>query len=237
MTVPDTTAAVPEPEQLGHAAALKYLEGWPAVPRRVVDLVRKTLACARRSPDGSHAHPLFMMVDGRRMRPREEEAWTEAWAALYEAHGPDVDAVEIQQAAAWNHAVTQLPEPVNHDVRHAIQRQSADASRWARAQYRREAYGQSGAEDQIDQATYWNPDNEITQWRLDNVEHGGRFLYAWGRAWPIRWVPDKAVGETWWVIAGSDLLTALERAAAGENPDIVIAELYANARRDTGEPS
>lgn len=33
----------------------------------------------------------------------------------------------------------------------------------------------------------------------------------------------------WWVIAGDVLLDGLRRVAAGEDPDLVYAELYANA--------
>lgn len=33
----------------------------------------------------------------------------------------------------------------------------------------------------------------------------------------------------WWVIAGTELLDALRRAHNGEAPDLVYAELYANA--------
>lgn len=32
----------------------------------------------------------------------------------------------------------------------------------------------------------------------------------------------------WWVISGSALMHALERAAAGENPSLLYTELYAN---------
>jgi hypothetical protein len=33
----------------------------------------------------------------------------------------------------------------------------------------------------------------------------------------------------WWVIAGHVLLDGLRRAAAGEDPDLIYAELYANS--------
>jgi hypothetical protein len=33
----------------------------------------------------------------------------------------------------------------------------------------------------------------------------------------------------WWAISGDDLLAALKRAHAGDNPDILYAELYANS--------
>lgn len=36
----------------------------------------------------------------------------------------------------------------------------------------------------------------------------------------------------WWTIAGSELLAALRRAHAGEPPDLVYAELYANSEVD-----
>ena len=38
----------------------------------------------------------------------------------------------------------------------------------------------------------------------------------------------------WHVMSGELLLTALRKVALGENPDIVFAELYANADKDTG---
>ena len=34
----------------------------------------------------------------------------------------------------------------------------------------------------------------------------------------------------WWAISGEDLLDMLRRAANGENPDLIYAEAYANAR-------
>jgi hypothetical protein len=44
--------------------------------------------------------------------------------------------------------------------------------------------------------------------------------------------PDPATDSReplgWWCIAGSVLLDALRRASAGEDPDLVYAELYAN---------
>lgn len=33
----------------------------------------------------------------------------------------------------------------------------------------------------------------------------------------------------WWAISGTDLLDALRRVSAGEDPDVVYAELYANS--------
>ena len=33
----------------------------------------------------------------------------------------------------------------------------------------------------------------------------------------------------WWVICGEELLNALRRANAGEDPDLLYTELYANA--------
>lgn len=33
----------------------------------------------------------------------------------------------------------------------------------------------------------------------------------------------------WWTIAGEELLDMLRRAAAGEDPDLVYAEAYANS--------
>ncbi len=39
----------------------------------------------------------------------------------------------------------------------------------------------------------------------------------------------------WWVIAGEELLAALHRVSAGENPDLAYAELYANSNVDRSE--
>lgn len=36
----------------------------------------------------------------------------------------------------------------------------------------------------------------------------------------------------WWVISGESLLEALRRCAAGEEPDLVYAELYANSETE-----
>lgn len=33
----------------------------------------------------------------------------------------------------------------------------------------------------------------------------------------------------WWAISGEDFLAALKRAHAGENPELIYAELYANS--------
>ena len=38
----------------------------------------------------------------------------------------------------------------------------------------------------------------------------------------------------WWAISGDVLLGSLRRVAAGEDPDLVYAELYANTERDDG---
>ncbi len=38
--------------------------------------------------------------------------------------------------------------------------------------------------------------------------------------------------DEWWVIAAAQLQDALRRAAAGEDPDLLYAELYANTRSD-----
>lgn len=40
----------------------------------------------------------------------------------------------------------------------------------------------------------------------------------------------------WWAISGDAILTALRRAHAGEDPDIVYAELYANSVQETVDP-
>jgi len=34
----------------------------------------------------------------------------------------------------------------------------------------------------------------------------------------------------WWCISGEELLAALKRVQAGEDPDLVYAELYANSK-------
>ena len=36
----------------------------------------------------------------------------------------------------------------------------------------------------------------------------------------------------WWIIHGENLLTALNMVAQGDDPDLVYAELYANAEID-----
>jgi hypothetical protein len=36
----------------------------------------------------------------------------------------------------------------------------------------------------------------------------------------------------WWIIHGENLLTALHMVAQGDDPDLVYAELYANAEID-----
>lgn len=45
--------------------------------------------------------------------------------------------------------------------------------------------------------------------------------------WPVETESPPALG--WHVIAGDHLLETLHRVAAGEDPDIVYAELWANA--------
>jgi len=42
-------------------------------------------------------------------------------------------------------------------------------------------------------------------------------------------------GLGWWAIEGSVLLDALRRVEAGESPDIVYAELHANAEHMRGD--
>lgn len=39
----------------------------------------------------------------------------------------------------------------------------------------------------------------------------------------------------WWGIAGSELLDLLRRAHAGENPDLLYAEAYANSEHERVE--
>ena len=36
----------------------------------------------------------------------------------------------------------------------------------------------------------------------------------------------------WWAISGEALIDALRRVAAGEDPDLIYAELYANSRQE-----
>ncbi len=36
----------------------------------------------------------------------------------------------------------------------------------------------------------------------------------------------------WWTISGRELLDMLRRVAAGENPDLVYAEAYANSEHE-----
>lgn len=43
------------------------------------------------------------------------------------------------------------------------------------------------------------------------------------------------VTPSWWVIHGEELLAALRRVAAGEDPDMVYAELYANTTQRAGD--
>lgn len=48
--------------------------------------------------------------------------------------------------------------------------------------------------------------------------------------------PGDALG--WWTISGVDLLDMLRRAHAGEDPDLVYAEAYANSDVERpGDPS
>jgi len=41
--------------------------------------------------------------------------------------------------------------------------------------------------------------------------------------------------QTWWVINGAELLAALRRVSAGDDPDLAYAELYANTTREDHE--
>ena len=36
----------------------------------------------------------------------------------------------------------------------------------------------------------------------------------------------------WWTLSGENLLNSLRRAAAGEDPDLIYAELYANSEHE-----
>lgn len=40
----------------------------------------------------------------------------------------------------------------------------------------------------------------------------------------------------WWVISGATLLEMLRRCAAGEDPNLVYAEEYANSKHEHYEP-
>jgi hypothetical protein len=40
---------------------------------------------------------------------------------------------------------------------------------------------------------------------------------------------DQAAPLPWWTLPGEDLLNGLRRCAAGEDPDLVYAEMYANS--------
>jgi hypothetical protein len=42
-------------------------------------------------------------------------------------------------------------------------------------------------------------------------------------------------GLGWWVIKGEALLDALKRAAEGEDPDVLYAEMYANTSTESVE--
>jgi hypothetical protein len=46
---------------------------------------------------------------------------------------------------------------------------------------------------------------------------------------------DQVTPLGWWTISGEELLAALQRVAAGENPDLVYAELYANSKVEREE--
>lgn len=39
----------------------------------------------------------------------------------------------------------------------------------------------------------------------------------------------ESVDLGWWLVSGEDLLAVLRRVAAGDDPDLVFAECYANA--------
>lgn len=43
--------------------------------------------------------------------------------------------------------------------------------------------------------------------------------------------------ETWWVIEQSELLSALRRCSAGEDPDVMLLELTANSDVETVDRS
>lgn len=44
---------------------------------------------------------------------------------------------------------------------------------------------------------------------------------------------DECGGLGWWTISGKMLMDALRRVSAGENPEMVYAELYANSKIET----
>lgn len=47
--------------------------------------------------------------------------------------------------------------------------------------------------------------------------------------------PGCAPVEQWWVINGEDVMDALRRAHAGDDPEIVYLELVANSKTETPE--
>ena len=51
-------------------------------------------------------------------------------------------------------------------------------------------------------------------------------------------MPDAPLTDTdlgWWTIHGADLIEGLRRCAAGEDPDLVYAEMYANSQHEYPE--
>lgn len=44
--------------------------------------------------------------------------------------------------------------------------------------------------------------------------------------------PGRAPDETWWVINGGELLSALHRVAKGDDPNLAYTELYANTHNE-----
>lgn len=42
------------------------------------------------------------------------------------------------------------------------------------------------------------------------------------------------MSKCWWCICEEDILAALRRVEAGENPDLVYAELYVNSEHERG---
>lgn len=48
-------------------------------------------------------------------------------------------------------------------------------------------------------------------------------------------MPDKRSSMGWWTICGEDLLDLMRRAAAGEDPNMLYAEAYANS--DVSRPA
>lgn len=81
----------------------------------------------------------------------------------------------------------------------------------------------------------WTPSGD----ELRQLAAGGLiWLSSWGGLFPhnLQVQPPSTTAPLhhelvdWWAIAGEDILAALRRVSTGEDPDLVYAEMYANAR-------